>query len=75
MSPENRKLRRLLLILCILVYLAAMTVLIEVARRSPLLAITDVRYPFAAYCCVIATCLVSMIFFSSRVSAEAKKDP
>lgn len=71
MSPENRKLRRILLIICIAVYLAGMTVVIEVARGSPLGAITDARYALCAYCAIIATCIASMVFFSRRVESES----
>jgi multidrug transporter EmrE-like cation transporter len=71
MSPENRKLRRILLIICIAVYLAGMTVVIEVARWSPLGAITDVRYALCAYCGIIVTCIASMVFFSRRVEIES----
>jgi multidrug transporter EmrE-like cation transporter len=69
MSPENRNLRRLLLIACLASYLVAMAVVIQVARGSPLRAITDVRYALCAYCGVVVTCLVSMILFSRRIKA------
>jgi hypothetical protein len=75
MSAEIRKLRRLLLIICIIVYLAGMLVLIVVAKGSPLLAITDVRYALGTYCCVIVTCIFCMVLFSRRVSAAIKRYP
>ena len=70
MSPQNRKLRRILLFICIAVYLAGMTVVIDVARGSPLGAITDVRYALCAYCAIVVTCIASMVFFSRRVETE-----
>jgi len=71
MSPENRKLRRILLIVCIAVYLAGMSAVIEAARWSPLRAITDVRYALCAYCGIIAACIASMVFFSRRVEIDS----
>jgi hypothetical protein len=69
MSPENRRLRRLLLMICIAVYLAGMAVVIGVAKISPLRAITDVRYALGAYCAISITCLLSMIIFSRKIGA------
>ena len=71
MSAENRRLRRLLLVICIAVYLAGMTLVIEVARSSPLRAITEVRYALCAYCGIVAVCIASMVFFSRRVEIES----
>ena len=70
MSPENRKLRPILLFICIAVYLAGMIVVIEVARGSPLRAITDVRYALCADCAIIVACIASMVFFSRRVETD-----
>ena len=47
-----------------------MTVVIEVARASPLRAITDVRYALCAYCAIIVACIASMVFFSRRVETD-----
>lgn len=69
MSPKNRTLRPLLLIVCIGVYLAGMAVVIAVAKGSPLRAITDVRFSLGAYCAIVASCLIAMIFFLNRVEA------
>jgi multidrug transporter EmrE-like cation transporter len=72
MTPEDRKLRRTLLIICMAVYLAGMGLVIEVARGSPLRAITEVRYALCAYCGIALTCLVSMVLFSRRITAAAR---
>jgi hypothetical protein len=72
MTPEDRKLRRTLLIICMAVYLAGMGLVIEVAGGSPLRAITEVRYALGAYCGIALTCLVSMVLFSRRITAAAR---
>lgn len=72
MTPEDRKLRRTLLIICMAVYLAGMGLVIEVARGSLLRAITEVRYALGAYCGIALTCLVSMVLFSRRITAAAR---
>jgi hypothetical protein len=73
MTPEDRKLRRTLLIVCVAVYMAGMALVIEVARGTPLRAITEVRYALCAYCAIALTCLVSMVVFSRRIAAAVER--
>ena len=73
MTPEDRKLRRALLIVCMAVYLMGMAVVIEAARGSPLGAIIEVRYALCAYCAIALTCLVSMVVFSRRIAAAVER--
>jgi hypothetical protein len=72
MGLVNRNLRRSLLLFCTAVYAAGMITIIEVARGSPLRVITDVKYALAAYCCVVVSCIGSMLLFSRRVANSSE---
>jgi len=66
-QPSMPALRGVLLLVCVIVYVAGMCVLIAQAVQAPLRPLIEVRYGLLAYCGVCIACIAAMTLFARRV--------
>jgi hypothetical protein len=59
--------RRVLMIVCMLVYFAGIGMLIVIGADNPLRVLLEVRFALLAFCCIAVTCLAVMVAFVRRV--------